>query len=151
MTTKRRRVLTVGLLVIPLLLIGMRAAMAAHPKNQTLPYGEVNWDRGYVRVSAVGLPPFEASGAPRDPEIARANAVSAAQKRLLGVLLELDAPDGQKLRERLAGHAEIKQRLREIVYAASVQGKTYSDGAVEVTLTVPLKGPAGLQTFIDTL
>jgi hypothetical protein len=128
-------------------LVGAGAAAAAtYHKNQTLPYGELNWDRGYVKVSAVGLPPFGAAGM----ETARANAVAAAQKRLLGVLLDLDVKGG-KLRDRLAGHEDLQEKLRTLVFAAGVSGRNDADGSVEVTLTMPLKGPNGLQAFLDGL
>jgi hypothetical protein len=143
MTSKRWLALGLAALV-PLLL------MAATRKNQTLPYGEVNWDRGYVRISAVGLPPFGSDPSVKDPESARANAVSTAQKRLLGVLLDLDVKGGT-LRERVAGHPDLKERLRQMVFAAGVTGRNYADGSVEVTLTMPVKGPNGLQGFLDGL
>ncbi|MDB5099155.1 MAG: putative exported protein [Cyanobacteria bacterium RYN_339] len=143
MTAKWR---TAALAVAIFLVSASAAAAAVYQKNQTLPYGELNWDRGYVKVSAVGLPPFGAVGV----ETARANAVSAAQKRLLSVLLDLDVKGG-KVRDRLAGHDELKTKLRGLVFAASVKGKNYADGSVEVTLTMPLNGPNGLQAFLDTL
>jgi hypothetical protein len=136
----------VAALAAALLLIGAGAAVAATHKNQDLPYGELNWDRGYVKVSAVGLPPFGAAG----EETARANAVAAAQKRLLAVLLDIDVK-GVKLRDKLAGQEELKEKLRALVFAASVKGKNYADGSVEVTLTMPLNGPNGLQNFLDSL
>lgn len=147
-----RRAVAVVALALPLMLACAAVALAAsHPPNQTLPYGEVNWDRGYVKISAVGLPPFDPSGNAPDEETARANAVAAAQKRLLSVVLDLPVRRGGKVRDRLAGHEELKARLRKLVYAAAVDGKTYSDGAVEVTLTLPLKGANGLQAFIEAL
>lgn len=149
--TARRLALVVGIASSLLLAGGAAWAAVSKHKNQTLPYGEVNWDRGYVKISAVGLPPFDPAGGKPDPGMARSNAVSTAQKRLLGVVLELDLPKGGKVRDHLAGHDELKSRLRQLVYAATVDGKTYSDGAVEVTLTMPLKGANGLQGFLNGL
>jgi hypothetical protein len=137
---------SVAAVAAAILLVGAGAAFAATHKNQNLPYGEVNWDRGYIKVSAVGLPPFGGAG----EETARANAVAAAQKRLLAVVLELDVK-GVHLRDKLAGHEDLKDRLRTLVLEAGVKGKNYADGSVEVTLTMPLSGANGLQAFLDTL
>ena len=119
------------------------AALAADPANQTLPYGEVNWSRGYVRVSAVGLPPIDGGLG----EAARATAVSAAQKRLLGVVLDMKGRQG-KLRDQVGREPALKERLRAIVTSADVKGKAFADGSVEVTLTVSTEGSAGLRALL---
>lgn len=119
------------------------AALAEAPPNQTLPYGEVNWQRGYVRVSAIGLPPIDGGRG----EAARANAVSAAQKRLLAVMLDMRGRQG-KLRDQLGRQPELKERLRALVTSADVKGKAFADGSVEVTLTVATEGPHGLRALL---
>lgn len=119
------------------------AALAADPPNQALPYGEVNWQHGYVRVSAVGLPPIDGG----QVDAARANAVSAAQKRLLGVVLDMRGRQG-KLRDQLGRQPELKDRLRALVTSADVKGKAFADGSVEVTLTVSTEGSAGLRALL---
>ena len=122
-------------------LVGVGAAIAGNG-TQVLPFGEVNWSRGYVRVSAVGL-----TLAGGDQEAARANAVSAAQKRLLGVVLDMRGRQG-KLRDQVGRQPELKDRLRAIVTSADVKGKAFADGSVEVTLTVATEGPAGLRALL---
>lgn len=129
--------------VVALIAIPALAALAADPPNQTLPYGEVNWSRGYVRVSAVGLPPIDGGNG----EAARANAVSAAQKRLLAVVLDLRGRQG-RLRDQVAHHPDLKNRLRALVTSADVKGKAFADGSVEVTLTVTTEGAAGLRALL---
>lgn len=115
-------------------------AWAASNVNQVLPYGEVNWDRGFIRVSAIGLPPIDHQAGAFARDQARQNAVSAAQRRLLGVILDLNMSDGNKLREHLTRHPALKERLRRIVTSAEIKGKTYSDGSVEVTMTLNTDG-----------
>ena len=111
-------------------------AVIAGGGSQVLPFGEVNWDKGHITVSAIGLPPFGAHGSVSAQDVARQNAVSLAQKRLLGVVLDLDAR-GRKVREVVAARPELKDRLRRLVASAGVEGKSYSDGSVEITLTLP--------------
>lgn len=118
------------------------ARAADHP-NQTLPYGEVDWGRGFVRVSAVGLPPMAGGSS----DAARQNAVTMAQKRLLGVILDMDGRGG-KLREQIGKRPDLKTRLRHLVTSADLRGKAFTDGSVEVTLTVATDGPAGLKALL---
>ncbi|MNL74285.1 hypothetical protein D3C87_1999000 [compost metagenome] len=82
--------------------------------------------------------------------MARQNAVSLAQKRLLGVVLEMDAK-GRKVRDLVATRPELKDRLRQLVAGAGVAGKSYSDGSVEITLTLAMEGHAGLKAFLGGL
>lgn len=129
------------------LLVGLavaEVARAADNPDQVLPYGEVNWGRGVVRISAVGLPPV-AGG---DPDAARQNAVSMAQKRLLAVVLDMKGRSG-KLRDQIGRRPDLKTRLRDLVTSADVKGKSFADGSVEVTLTVATEGPAGLKALLQ--
>jgi hypothetical protein len=139
---RERRLLVVlaiaGLVALPALV----ARAADHP-NQTLPYGEVNWSRGYVRISAMGLPPIAGGGG----DAARQNAVSMAQKRLLATVLDMKGQKG-RLRDLVARRPELKERLRTLVTTADVKGKAFADGSVEVTLTVPTEGPGGLRALL---
>lgn len=134
---------------LALTLAGLGAVMAGGG-TQVLPFGEVNWDRGYVKVSAIGLPPFGTADALSAAEVARQNAVSLAQKRLLGVVLDMDA-HGKKVRDVLGDRPDLKDRLRTLIAAAGVQGKSYSDGSVEITLTLPMEGNSGLKSFLGGL
>lgn len=134
--------------------VGWRAAVLAGEapavRNQVLPYGEVNWSKGYVRVSAIGLPPFGAGNSRPPSEVARENAVAMAQKRLLAVVLEQEARGG-KVRELVANRPELKEQLRALVTGAAVAGRSYSDGSVEITLTIQTEGPTGLRAFLAGL
>jgi hypothetical protein len=130
-------------------LAGLGAAVAGGG-TQVLPFGEVNWDKGFVKVSAIGLPPFGAAGNVGAQDVARQNAVSLAQKRLLGVVMDMDAR-GRKVRDVVAQRPELKERLRALVANAGVQGKSYGDGSVEITLTLTMDGQAGLKAFLGGL
>jgi hypothetical protein len=130
-------------------LVGVGAAIAGSG-TQVLPFGEVNWDKGYVKVSAIGLPPFGATGNVTVQDVARQNAVSLAQKRLLGVVLDMDTR-GRKVRDVLNERPELKERLRSLIANAGVAGKSYGDGSVEITLTLTMTGQAGLKTFLGSL
>lgn len=129
--------------------LGALATMPARANGegvQALPFGEVNWKQGVIRVSAMGLPSF-GGYAGDGREMARQNAVSLAKKRLLGVLLDLPSHRG-KLRDQLAARPELKDRLRELVASAGVAGKDYSDGSVEITLTLPMDGAGGVRALL---
>ena len=128
---------------------GLGAAIAGGG-TQVLPFGEVNWDRGFVKVSAIGLPPFGTTGSLSAADVARQNAVTLAQKRLLGVVLDMDAR-GRKVRDVVAERPELKERLRALVTGAGVAGKSYSDGSVEITLTLGMDGGGGLKAFLGGL
>ena len=123
-------------------LAGMGAAIAGSGK-QVLPFGEVNWDKGHIKVSAIGLPPFGGHGSVSAQDVARQNAASLAQKRLLGVVLDLGVR-GRKVRDVVAERPELKERLVQLVASAGVAGKSYSDGSVEITLTLPTDQVKGL-------
>ena len=138
----RRKLLLLAAAVVAIVALPLVAA-AADPPDQALPYGEVSWSRGWVRVSAVGLPPIDGGRS----EAARANAVSAAQKRLLAVVLDMKGRQG-KLRDQVARRPELKERLRTLVTSADVKGKAFADGSVEVTLTVATDGPGGLRALL---
>lgn len=139
----RRSALVIAAAVAALVALPALAALAANPPDQRLPYGEVSWSRGWVRISAVGLPPLDGG----DGDAARANAVSAAQKRLLAVVLEMRGRQG-RLRDQVARRPDLKERLRVLVTSADVKGKAFADGSVEVTLTVATEGPGGLRALL---
>lgn len=124
-------------------------AWAASPNVKTLPHGEIRWGE-VVRVSAIGLPPFGASGALKAREVARQNAMSLAQKRLLAAILEL--PVGKStVQQKTAANPEVRSRLRTLIMEAKVTGKELADGSVEITLEVPFAGPNGLQALLNEL
>lgn len=124
-------------------------AVAAPPSVQTLPHGEIRWGE-VVRVSAIGLPPFGASGTLKAREVARQNALGLAQKRLLAAIMDL--PVGKAtVQERTAANPEVRNRLRALIMGAKVTGKELADGSVEVTLEVPFAGSNGLQALLNEL
>ena len=139
----RRSALVIVAAVAALVALPALAALAANPPDQHLPYGEVSWSRGWVRISAIGLPPLDGGHG----DAARANAVSAAQKRLLAVVLEMRGRQG-RLRDQVARRPDLKERLRVLVTSADVKGKAFADGSVEVTLTVATEGPGGLRALL---
>lgn len=141
-----------GILMLGTLLAGAAGAfpVAAAPSGvQVLPYGEIRWGE-VVRVSAIGLPPFGASGALKAREVARQNAMGLAQKRLLAAIMELPAGKST-VQERSAASPAARNRLRALIMGAKVTGKDLADGSVEVTLEVPFGGPNGLQAFLNEL
>lgn len=130
------------------LVIGHASQASADPRNQSLPYGEVRWG-SHVRVSAIGLPPFGATGALSAREVARQNALNLAQRRLLSVVLQLPSSQGT-VQDRLKS-PESRDKLRKLIGGARVAGKELADGSAEVTLDLPFEGPGGLRDFIDYL
>lgn len=124
-------------------------AWAASPSVQSLPYGEIRWGDA-VRISAIGLPPFGAPGTLKAREVARQNALSLAQKRLLAAIMDL--PVGKStVQERTAANPAVRNRLRSLIQGAKVTGKELADGSVEITLEVPFAGANGLQALLNEL
>jgi hypothetical protein len=139
--------LILGAILTPLL--GGAPAWASSPSVQHLPHGEIRWGEA-VRVSAIGLPPFGASGTLNAREVARQNAMGLAQKRLLAAILGV--PVGKStVQERTAARPEVRDRLRSLILGAKVSGKELADGSVEVILEVPFTGTNGLQALLNAL
>lgn len=136
---------TLALFVLPMLTSAVSAA--------SIPNGEARLEQGgYVRVSAIGLPPFGASSAGSAREISRQNAMGLAQRRLLAAILDLPVGNTkQTVRERLEGKPALRERLRTMIARAKVSGQELADGSTEVTLEVPYSGPGGLTEFFAAL
>ncbi|MNX83383.1 hypothetical protein D3C86_1151450 [compost metagenome] len=118
-----------------------------------IPNGEVRLQEGgYVRVTAIGLPPLgvtERSGA---REVARQNAMALAQRRLLAAVLDLPVGQGKPtVRDRLEAKPKARERLRDLIARARVTGQELADGSAEVTLELPYSGPGGLAEFFAVL
>lgn len=128
-------------------------ASAENGAVRELPNGEIRvGEGGYVRVTAIGLPPFGASDDSTAQEVARQNAVGIAQRRLLSVILQLPvAPNKPTVRVRLAAHPQMRARLRELIARAKVSGQELADGSAEVTLELPFSGSGGLSEFLTAL
>ena len=138
-----------GILVLGTLFVSPLATWAASPSVQSLPYGEIRWGEA-VRVSAIGLPPFGASGTLKAREVARQNALGLAQKRLLAAILGV--PVGKTtVQDRTTANPDVRNRLRTLIMGAKVTGKELADGSVEVTLEVPFAGTNGLQALLNEL
>ena len=141
-----RRMLA-GVLVLGVLLSA--PAWAASPSVKTLPHGEIRWGE-VIRISAIGLPPFGAPGTLKAREVARQNAMSLAQKRLLAAIM--DVPVGKStVQQRTAANPDVRNRLRTLIMEAKVTGKELADGSVEITLEVPFAGANGLQALLNEL
>lgn len=136
------------------LVLGLAALPAqADSKAQAIPYGEIrSGEGGYVRVSAIGLPPFGATEEANARVVARQNAVNLAQRRLLSAILELPlGPTKVTVRDRLAARPQARERLRSLIARARVTGTELADGSAEVTLELPFSGPHGLSEFLAGL
>lgn len=124
-------------------------AWAAPSSVEKLPHGEIRWGE-VVRVSAIGLPPFGASGALKAREVARQNALSLAQKRLLAAIMGMRAGKST-VQELSAQSPALRNRLRTLIMSAKVTGKELADGSVEITLELPFAGANGLQALLNEL
>jgi len=118
-----------------------------------IPYGEARLvEGGFVRISAVGLPPFGSADGAGAKEVARQNALGLAQRRLLAAILDLPlGPNRPTVRDRLTAKPQARERLREMIAKAKVSGQELADGSAEVTLEVPYSGPGGLAEFLTLL
>lgn len=114
-----------------------------------IPNGEVRLQEGgYVRVTAIGLPPLGVT----DRSGARQNAMGLAQRRLLAAVLDLPVGPGKPtVRDRLAAKPKARERLRDLIARARVTGQELADGSAEVTLELPYSGPGGLAEFFAVL
>lgn len=151
MSHKLRNVLLGATLVLCLVILP--AVAQQKPMAQSIPYGELRLgDGGYLRVSAIGLPPFGTADRTSAREIARQNAMGLAQRRLLSSILDLSVPGTkQVVRDRLANKPASKDRLRALIAKAKVSGQELADGSAEVTLELPFSGTGGLGEFLATL
>lgn len=129
------------------------ATPPALAKPVAIPYGELMLGSdGYIRVSAIGLPPFGASDPATAGEVARQNALALAQRRLLSAILALPVAHGKPtVRERLLVRPHDRARLRDLIAHAQVSGQELADGSAEVTLELPYEGPGGLAEFLASL
>lgn len=135
------------------LLLFATQASAETGAVRELPNGEIRvGEGGYVRVTAIGLPPFGASDDSTAQEVARQNALGIAQRRLLSAILQLPvAPNKPTVRVRLAARPQMRSRLRELIARARVSGQELADGSAEVTLELPFSGSGGLSEFLIAL
>ncbi|HEY9855159.1 MAG TPA: hypothetical protein V6D05_05430 [Stenomitos sp.] len=150
MSVRLRNVLLAAAVVLCLAIL---PAVAQKPAAQSIPYGELRLgDGGYLRVSAIGLPPFGTADRTTAREVARQNAMGLAQRRLLSSILDLPVPGTkQAVRDRLANKSAAKDRLRALIAKAKVSGQELADGSAEVTLELPYSGSGGLSEFLATL
>lgn len=135
------------------LVLAILPAVAQKPPAQAIPYGEVRLgEGGYLKVSAIGLPPFGTADRTTAREVARQNAMGLAQRRLLTSILDLPVPGTkQVVRDRLTGKSVSKDRLRALIAKAKVSGQELADGSAEVTLELSYSGAGGLGEFLATL
>lgn|GEM_PF-2432220 len=142
-----------AVLILGLALGFAGTAIAFASKPVTIPYGEYQLGSGgYIRVSAIGLPPFGAADPATAGDVARSNALGLAQRRLLTAILALPTPHGvPPVRASLAHDASARARLRDLIARARVSGQELADGSAEVTLELPYEGPGGLAEFLASL
>lgn len=138
---------------VVLVLAILPAVAQQKPPAQAIPYGEVRLgEGGYLKVSAIGLPPFGTADRTTAREVARQNAMGLAQRRLLTSILDLPVPGTkQVVRDRLTGKSVSKDRLRALIAKAKVSGQELADGSAEVTLELSYSGAGGLGEFLATL
>lgn len=138
------------------ILTGLALVLGAFPvpaQAAPIPNGEVRLQEGgYVRVTAIGMPPLGVTERAGSREVARQNAMALAQRRLLAAVLDLPVGPGKPtVRDRLEAKPKARERLRDMIARARVTGQELADGSAEVTLELPYSGPGGLAEFFAVL
>jgi hypothetical protein len=133
--------------------LGVFVLVASAATPPVIPNGEARLQEGgYVRVTAIGMPPLGSTDRSGARDVARQNAMGLAQRRLLAAVLDLPVGSGKTVvRDRLVVKPMARERLKELIARARVTGQELADGSAEVTLELPYSGPGGLAEFFAAL
>ena len=108
----------------------------------------VDWASGKIRATGHGLPPAQAASTTVRREMTKRAALSDAQRNLLKIVENI----------RISSTLDIKTYMHDATHAERIQGfiRGYTvvseteqdDGSMDITLELPLTGPAGLSRYI---
>ncbi|HBN07828.1 MAG TPA: hypothetical protein DD435_03975 [Cyanobacteria bacterium UBA8530] len=105
---------------------------------------EVNWTKGMIKATGVGIAP-ERGALSQRRALARRDAYQDAYQSLSEALDPIRVNGDSALRDLLVGDEALKLHLNELVRDAQIgEARLLSDGSVEVALSLPLYGAASL-------
>jgi hypothetical protein len=108
----------------------------------------VDWASGKIRATGHGLPPVQGANGTVRREMTKRAALSDAQRNLLKVIekIRINSTTDVKSFMKDADHAE---RIQGFIRGYTVTAETErDDGSIDITLELPLTGPAGLSRYI---
>ncbi|HEY9766328.1 MAG TPA: hypothetical protein V6C82_08175 [Chroococcales cyanobacterium] len=105
---------------------------------------EVNWTKGMIKATGVGIAP-ERGALSQRRALARRDAYQDAYQSLSDSLEPIRVNGDSALRDLLVGDEGLKLHLNELVRDAEIgDARLLPDGSVEVALSLPLYGASGL-------
>jgi len=129
-------------LFLPLFLLafGIAAAPAAD-LIENLGEGRVNWSLGLVTANGIGAPPKDIKNPAQIRAMTQRAAITVARRNLLEVLKGVRIDSETKVENFILSSDVIKTQVSGILHGSQVmQTKYFSDGSIEVTVGVYLRG-----------
>ncbi len=127
-------------LALFLLAIGVVAASAAD-LIENLGEGRVNWSLGLVTANGIGAPPKDIKNPAQIRAMTQRAAIIVARRNLLEVLKGVRIDSDTRVDNFILSSDVIKTQVSGILQGSQViQTKYFSDGSIEVTVGVYLRG-----------
>src|SRR4030042_4434180 len=128
--------------VVFLLCLSLSPAWSQQPLIQSIGSGEINWSEQYVRAAGSGAPnpdaPNVAAARLGAERAAKADALRNILETVKGVRIDSET----LVVNAMTQNDTIRTQVQGIVRGARVVNTKYlSDGAVEVTVEIPMAGP----------
>lgn len=103
--------------------------------------GTINYSTGKIRASGIGVSPGGAQNPEQKRNWAKAAAVTAARKKLLEALKEVRIDSETTVGNLDARNEMIKAEIKGFIEnSREIEAREYSDGSIEVTVEVSLRG-----------
>ena len=103
--------------------------------------GRIDWDAGVVTASGLGVPPRGSHGAAEARAMAARAATVVARRNLLEVIKGVQVDSTTTVENFMVVSDTVVNEVSGFLQNSVVQATSYlSDGAVEVTVAVPLRG-----------
>lgn len=108
---------------------------------QSVPSGQINWTRRAVEAKGIGTALPEVSNTPTGWEMAAMNAKRHAYINLLETVRHLRLSGRWQLGDVVEGNDQMMAKIEQSLKSAPIEDIVYSsDGAVEVTRSMPIGG-----------
>jgi hypothetical protein len=135
----RKSVLGLFLPVL-VLVVGAFAASAADV-IENMGEGRVNWSLGLVTANGIGAPPKDLKNPAQVRAMTQRAAITVARRNLLEVLKGVRVDSETRVENFIVSSDVIKTQVSGILQGSQVmQTKYFSDGSIEVTVGVYLRG-----------
>jgi hypothetical protein len=110
----------------------------------------VDWNAGALKARGIGLPPRQSPTPTVRREMAKRAALADAERNLLRTIEMLRVGPGEKLTS-LLGEQAYTQKLHGYLQGYRISAERDLDGGkVEVEVELPLTGPRGLSSYLDS-